>query len=559
MKRIGELLVERGKLSPADLARALEAQRHMPGQRFGQIVVRLGLCAEGDVAEALAEQLGLRLVRSAEFPVNRPNLGPINPAFLQSHAILPLGDVIAGTTFVAATPNDPAIQRALRLALGAEPLLALGLESEITAKLDAWFREEEFSSEEGQAETFEVTTGTTQELVEHLRDLASEAPVIRWVNQIFAQAVEAGASDIHLEPFEDRFLVRCRIDGVLQLLAEPPLDLAPAIISRVKLLAHLDIAERRLPQDGRMSQKIQGRRIDVRVSTVPTRHGESVVLRLLERDESLLSLDALGFEPDVLAEVKALLNEPHGIFLLTGPTGSGKTTTLYAALNALDAGRLKILTVEDPVEYELFGINQVQVHEGIGLTFAAALRSFLRQDPDVIMVGEMRDAETAQIAVQAALTGHLVLSTLHTNTAAGAAIRLHDLGVERYLITSAVIGVMAQRLVRTLCPRCKTPVPEGEHEAIAQLLGVAIPDGATLFAPVGCPECRHTGYRGRMAIHELLLFTPQVKRVILAGGDSDAIDAAAREKRSLLHDGALKVYRGLTTAAEVLRVAHGED
>ncbi|MFN4022495.1 MAG: GspE/PulE family protein [Hydrogenophilus thermoluteolus] len=558
MTKLGELLVRRGKLSPADLSRALEAQNHMPGERLGRILVRLGLCAEVDVAEALAEQLQVSLVRADRFPSAPPELGSLNPNFLHKHALLPLGDVSSDVLFVTSEPNSPLVQQALRLALHQEPQLALGLETEILATLEAWFQEE--NAEEPEAD-FQgaAESNRSNELIEHLKDLASEAPVIRWVNQIFAQAVEAGASDIHLEPFEDTFCVRARIDGVLQKIAEPPLELAAAIVSRVKLLAHLDIAERRLPQDGRMSQKIQGRRIDVRVSTVPTRHGESVVLRLLERDESLLQLEAQGFEPDILATVKALLTEPHGIFLLTGPTGSGKTTTLYAALRSLDTERLKILTVEDPVEYELPGVNQVQVQEAIGLTFASALRAFLRQDPDVIMVGEMRDAETAQIAVQAALTGHLVLSTLHTNTAAGAAVRLHDLGVERYLITSSVIGVLAQRLVRTLCARCKTPLPLAQAQEAERVLGESIPPGATLFAANGCPECRFTGYKGRIAIHELLTMTPAVKRVILAGGDSDEIDAAATSKRSLLQDGARKVFRGVTTVEEVLRVAHGED
>lgn len=558
MTKLGELLVRRGKLSPADLSRALEAQNHMPGERLGRILVRLGLCAEADVAEALAEQLELPLVRADRFPSAPPDLGSLNPHFLLKYALLPLGDVDSDVRIVASEPNSPVVQQALRLALHREPQLALGLESEILAALETWFQEE--NSEESEADFLDgEEANRSNELVEHLKDLASEAPVIRWVNQIFAQAVEAGASDIHLEPFEDAFCVRARIDGVLQKIAEPPLELAAAIVSRVKLLAHLDIAERRLPQDGRISQKIQGRRIDVRVSTVPTRYGESVVLRLLERKESLLQLEAQGFESDILAAVKALLAEPHGIFLLTGPTGSGKTTTLYAALRSLDTERLKVLTVEDPVEYELPGVNQVQVQEAIGLTFASALRAFLRQDPDVIMVGEMRDAETAQIAVQAALTGHLVLSTLHTNTAAGAAVRLHDLGVERYLITSSVIGVLAQRLVRTLCSRCKTPLPLAQAQEVERLLGEPIPPGATLFAAKGCPECRYTGYKGRMAIHELLTMTPTVKRVILAGGDSDEIDKAATGKRSLLQDGARKVFRGLTTVEEVLRVAHGED
>ncbi|MDD3432641.1 MAG: ATPase, T2SS/T4P/T4SS family [Tepidiphilus sp.] len=552
--RLGELLLARGKLTPADLERALEAQQQLGGL-LGQVLVRLGLVAELDVAQALAEQLGVELVRREAFPAEAPPLGRLNPSFLIANRVLPLGPVEETDRFVAAVPQDARLAHALRLALGRPVRLCLGLESEIEATLEAWFLAPEEEGEAGGAGDGEAVS----EFVEHLRDLASEAPVIQRVNQIFARAVELGASDIHIEPFEEAFVVRCRVDGVLRVIDEPPRELAPAIVSRIKLLSRLNIAERRLPQDGRMKTRVHGHELDVRVSTVPTAHGESVVMRLLERNLELLALDALGFEEDILAQVRALLGMPHGIFLVTGPTGSGKTTTLYAALRALDATGLKILTVEDPVEYQIPWINQVQVQPQIDLTFANVLRSFLRQDPDVIMVGEMRDGETAQIAVQAALTGHLVLSTLHTNTAAGAVVRLHDMGVERYLITSSVIGIMAQRLVRALCPACRAPVPPERRQAVADALGLPLPGDATLFEPVGCPVCRGSGYRGRRAIHELLVLDRAVKQAILAGADADAIDAAAVGKRSLLQDGARKVFRGITSAEEVLRVARAQD
>jgi general secretion pathway protein E len=553
-QRLGELLIARGKLTPADLERALEAQQQLGGL-IGQVLVRLGLVAEPDVAQTLAEQLGVELVRRDAFPAEAPALGRLNPSFLIANRVLPLGPVEETERFAAAMPQDTRLAHALRLALGRPVRLCLGLESEIEATLESWFLAPAQEGESGGVEDGEAVS----EFVEHLRDLASEAPVIQRVNQLFALAVDLGASDIHIEPFEDAFVVRCRVDGVLRVIDEPPRELAPAIISRIKLLSRLNIAERRLPQDGRMKIRVHGHELDVRVSTVPTAHGESVVMRLLERNLALLSLDALGFEEDILAQVRALLGMPHGIFLVTGPTGSGKTTTLYAALRALDATELKILTVEDPVEYQIPWINQVQVQTQIDLTFANVLRSFLRQDPDVIMVGEMRDGETAQIAVQAALTGHLVLSTLHTNTAAGAVVRLHDMGVERYLITSSVIGIMAQRLVRALCPACRAPVPPERQRAVAEALGLPLPPDATLFEPVGCPACRGSGYRGRRAIHELLLLDRAVKQAVLAGADADAIDAAAVGKRSLLQDGARKVFRGITSAEEVLRVARAQD
>ncbi|MBP6998984.1 MAG: Flp pilus assembly complex ATPase component TadA [Tepidiphilus sp.] len=553
-QRLGERLVACGKLTPADLERALEAQQQLGGM-LGQVLVRLGLVAELDVAQVLAEQLGVELVRREAFPATAPALGRLNPSFLIANRVLPLGPVEETERFAAAVPQDTRLAHALRLALGRPVRLCLGLESEIEATLEAWFLAPEEEGETGGVGDGEAVS----EFVEHLRDLASEAPVIQRVNQLFARAVELGASDIHIEPFEDAFVVRCRVDGVLRVIDEPPRELAPAIVSRIKLLSRLNIAERRLPQDGRMKIRVHGHELDVRVSTVPTAHGESVVMRLLERNLALLALDALGFEEDILAQVRALLGMPHGIFLVTGPTGSGKTTTLYAALRALDATELKILTVEDPVEYQIPWINQVQVQPQIDLTFANVLRSFLRQDPDVIMVGEMRDGETAQIAVQAALTGHLVLSTLHTNTAAGAVVRLHDMGVERYLITSSVIGIMAQRLVRALCPACRAPVPPERRQAVAEVLGLPLPGDATLFEPVGCPACRGSGYRGRRAIHELLVFDRAVKQAILAGADADAIDAAAVGKRSLLQDGARKVFRGITSAEEVLRVARAQD
>ena len=402
--------------------------------------------------------------------------------------------------------------------------------------------------------------GDAGDFVEHLRDLASEAPVIRLVNAIIGRVIELRASDIHLEPFDDGLHVRYRIDGVLHPGEVVPAAQGAAVSSRVKLLAHLDIAERRLPQDGRIKTRVKGRELDLRVSTVPTVHGESVVMRVLDRASVRLSLEDMGFEKDTLARFNQLIHRPHGILLVTGPTGSGKTTTLYAALAKLDSVSQKIITVEDPVEYQLEGINQIQVHSQINLTFANALRSILRQDPDIIMIGEMRDGETAQIAVQSSLTGHLVLSTLHTNTAASAVVRMQDMGVERYLITSTVNGVLAQRLVRRLCPHCKTPVVPAPELLKDSGLGRFLAAGQPMYEARGCERCRGTGYQGRTGIHELLVVDEAMRSAILQGKDASALHTLAMHSgmHSLYEDGLRKVATGMTSLDELLRVTQDQ-
>ena len=554
--RLGELLLRMHKLSAGDLERALEVQRSMGG-RLGKLFISLGLVSEPDVYTALAQQANLPLVRAPAFAQEPPQRMPLNTGFLLSHHLLPLEgaeDDHVSPRFACADPADPELQDALRLVFGHVPPLAFGLESEITARLGDWYLREQAPDEAETAAGLEAS-----EFIEHLRDMASEAPVIQRVNQILAQAVAAKASDIHIETYEDKSVVRIRVDGEIFPIDEIDNKDAPAIVSRVKILSQLDIAERRLPQDGRTRIRVSGKEMDVRVSTVPTAFGESVVLRLLEKNLDLLSLERLHFSPPALQAWRDLLALPHGILLVTGPTGSGKSTTLYASLQQLEGQNLKILTVEDPVEYRLQWLNQVQVQPQIGLTFAQVLRSFLRQDPDVIMIGEMRDGETAEIAVQAALTGHLVLSTLHTNSAMGAIVRLINMGVEPYLITASVMGVLAQRLVRQLCADCKTPLSAPQAQTAASTLALPLPEGATLYRPVGCSACRNTGYRGRLAIHELLQMTDALKQQVLDRGS--ALDAVhgAYVAGNLLHDGATKVFSGLTTAEEVLRVARQND
>ena len=395
--------------------------------------------------------------------------------------------------------------------------------------------------------------------VEHLRDLASEAPVIRLVNLIIQRAVEARASDIHIEPFENRLKVRYRIDGVLQEVEAPPSRSTAAVISRIKIMAKLNIAERRLPQDGRIMIRVQGKELDLRVSTIPTVYGESVVMRLLDRETVVLDFWELGFTDHVLKPFLEVLHMPHGIILVTGPTGSGKTTTLYTGLQKLNAPVRKIITVEDPVEYQLEGINQIQVKHSIGLTFAGALRSIVRQDPDVIMIGEMRDLETARIAIQSALTGHVVLSTVHTNDAAGGITRLLDMGVEDYLMTSTVNGILAQRLVRKICMSCREPyeaLPEMVKELNLNKLVKGRKKKITLYHPKGCEECSHTGYRGRMGIFEFLIVSDPIRRLILQHADSTQVFEQAQKEgmRIMYEDGLVKCLEGGTTVEEILRV-----
>jgi general secretion pathway protein E len=392
--------------------------------------------------------------------------------------------------------------------------------------------------------------------VEHLRDMASEAPVIRLVNALLSRALESRASDIHIEPFENQLKVRYRIDGILHEIDPPPRQLKAAVISRLKILAQLNIAERRLPQDGRIKVKIGGKDVDLRISTIPTLYGESVVIRLLERSQIFTELESLGFSPDIYKSFNEMIYKPHGMILVTGPTGSGKSTTLYCALQKINDPTKKIITIEDPVEYQLNGVNQIHVKPQIGLTFANGLRSIVRQDPDIIMIGEIRDAETAGIAIQAALTGHLVFSTLHTNDAAGAVARLMEMGVEDYLLASALLGVLAQRLVRRLCIECRAQVPF-QSSRVEEFSGYP---PATVWEPIGCDACSGTGYLGRVGAYELLPATPEICKLIVQRSDANRIRgmAISQGMRLLREDGWQKVRDGVTTLAEVLRVTREE-
>lgn len=558
MKKIGELLVEQGKISERDVERALLGQAEMGGL-FGQVLLKLGLVSDHDIATALSQQLNIPLLASSDYPEEAIQIDGVAQDFLVSNGVVPVEVNSAGIKFSATMPQDPFLEKALSLAVDKPISLTLGLEADITRAIQLYAQRRD---EEDDVVDDDMFGGQSDdEFIEHLKDLASEAPVIRLVNQIIHQAVDLGASDIHIEPFDDGLQLRYRVDGVLQDAASaPPANLAPAIASRVKLLSQMNIAERRLPQDGRIMTRVKGHEIDLRVSTIPTVHGESIVMRVLDRDSIRLSLISMGFSEDTLQRYEELLASPHGVLLLTGPTGSGKTTTLYASLASLDCDRLKIITVEDPVEYQLRGVNQIQVQSQIDLTFSRVLRAILRQDPDIIMIGEMRDAETAQIAVQSALTGHLVLSTLHTNTAAGAITRLEDMGIERYLITSSVNGVLAQRLVRTLCEKCKAPV-ELSDSAIAHSGLTPFMKGSNIvYEARGCDACSETGYSGRIAIHELFPLDEEMHRVILSGADATVLHAAARKHGmiTLYEDGLRKVIQGVTSMQEVMRVTQDQ-
>lgn len=553
--RLGEWLVQRGSLSARDLERALAAQAEM-GDLIGRVLVRLGLVSDLDVVRALAAQLQLPLVLAADFPEALPEVPGLLPDFARTHGICPLALDDNGLKVALATPQDAFVLKALRLATGLviHPCVSLeaDIEKALTLPTDAAVVDED--DELG-------LEGDGGDFVEHLKDLASEAPVIRLVNAIIGRVIDMRASDIHLEPFDDGLHVRYRVDGVISTFEVVPPKHSPAVNSRVKLMAHLDIAERRLPQDGRIKTRVKGRELDLRVSTVPTVHGESVVMRVLDRSAVRFSLEDMGFAPDTLERFNGLLARPHGIVLVTGPTGSGKTTTLYAALSKIEADAHKIITVEEPVEYQLEGINQIQVHGQIGLTFARALRSILRQDPDIIMIGEMRDGETAQIAVQSALTGHLVLSTLHTNTAAGAVVRLTDMGVERYLITSSVNGVLSQRLVRQLCKHCKEPYVPGDAVLRTSGLQRFLQAGQVIYRAVGCDHCRGSGYSGRTGVHELLVLDDALRRAILDGADAGTLHGQAQEggMLTLYEDGLRKVAAGHTSLDEVLRVTEDQS
>jgi general secretion pathway protein E len=542
-----------------DLERAEDRQR-TTGEPLAEAIVRLGYCTPDDIVQALARRFELPHIRRDEFPTTPPFLKNLSPHYMRQYRFCPLS-LDGGALLVAcANPGDPTLPDELRSALGVDVRLAVASEPDILEAIERYFGSGSTAVQKV-IETIRDDGGDADEQPDQdlssLRDMAFDAPVVRLVNLLIENAVTSSASDIHIEPFEDNLRVRYRIDGVLFDAEAPPKRLRSAITSRIKIMAELNIAERRLPQDGRIRMTLAGRRLDIRVSTIPTIHGESVVMRLLDRAAILLPLDRLGFEPRSERQIGRLINLPHGMLLVTGPTGSGKTTTLYAALDKINSPGKKIITIEDPVEYQLRGVNQIHVKPKIGLTFAAGLRHIVRQDPDVIMVGEIRDLETADISIHAALTGHLVFSTLHTNDAPGALTRLLDMGVEPYLVASVLEGILAQRLVRLVCAACRTPTDPEPKDLRA--MGVeAVPADARLVHGRGCAECRGTGYRGRTGIYELLPMTDELRSLTLrkTPGHEVRQRAIAAGMVTLRQDGWTKCCRSMTTIDEVLRVTH---
>ena len=550
---VGEILVSEGLTTP-DVVALATARTQATGERLGDILVALGAVSADDVLRAVARQCGLPYLARDELPVPLPVLKNLSPKYLNQYTVCPVSVDAGVLTVATADPLNPVIVDDLRQSTGLEVRVVVSSPEAIMEAIDRTY--------EGVASPLQRIVegmedergGDGEEDVNHLRDMAFEAPVVRLVNLLVENAIASEASDIHIEPFEDSFRVRYRIDGILYEQESPPRRLQAAVTSRIKIMAEMNIAERRLPQDGRIRVTLHGRRIDIRVSTIPTVHGESIVMRLLDRSSVFLPLERLGFSPTMLGRFEKLVQRPHGIVLVTGPTGSGKTTTLYAALDKINSPDRKILTVEDPVEYQLKGVNQIPVKPKIGLSFATGLRHIVRQDPDVILVGEIRDLETAEISIQAALTGHLVFSTLHTNDAPSAITRLQDMGVEPYLLSSVLEGVLAQRLVRRVCAVCRAP--DTPSAADIEALGIDADPHAKLFRGRGCDECRGTGYRGRTGIYELFPITEDVRSLILRRASSREIRRLAVDAGmvTLRQDGWARAVDGVTTIEEVLRV-----
>jgi len=544
-----------GRLDADNAERATRVLEH--GQSsLTKILLELGLVPERELVAAFTAALAVQPAMPDDFPLEPILTDAISERFLRDARAVPLSATEDTLTVALADPLDAYVRDALRLATGLRVQVKAAVTADIEEALRRLYPGADGVQAGGAGENVEEVTESD---LARLRESASEAPVIRFVNTLISRAVEAGASDIHIEPLERRLRIRTRIDGVLKEEEPASIDLAPAVLSRLKIMSGLNIAERRLPQDGAVKLAVRGKEIDLRIATAPVTHGEAAAVRILDKSAVTLDFDALGFDATMQAKLNALLDRPNGIVLVTGPTGSGKTTTLYAALQRLNTPTRKILSVEDPVEYKIAGVNQVQVKPDIGLTFAHVLRSFLRHDPDVILVGEIRDPETARIAVQASLTGHLVLSTVHTNSAAAAITRLIDMHVEDYLLSSTVIGILAQRLVRVLCRSCKTPIdiaPEWQREADA--LGIREPK---LFAAKGCAACHGTGYRGRTVIAELLTPDDAVRRMIVDRAAAAHIHAGAvsHGMESLRRNGLRRALEGVTSLEEISRVAYEEE
>ncbi|MEK6590530.1 MAG: type II secretion system ATPase GspE [Nitrospinota bacterium] len=579
METLEQILIRESKITEEQLQKVIALG---DGKSIGRRLIDSGYISEEDLLSIMGRLLNLPCIRLSELEgIASPSASEgtadrsahndipklddrISVKFMKEYKIFPLKLENKTLTLTMADPLDISTIDDIRLTTGCDIQVCISGENEILDAIERHYGTGATTMEriigDMSEEELDLMGGEADEEIEHLKDLASEAPVIKLVNLIINKAVEIGASDIHVEPFEGDLKVRYRIDGVLHDVESPPKKLQSAVISRIKIMSKLNIAERRLPQDGRIRFKSMGKNIDMRVSTLPTIYGESIVMRILDRGGVVLNLEKLGFPPIELKEFENQISKPYGMLLVTGPTGSGKTTTLYTALHKINSPDIKIITIEDPVEYQMYGINQIHVKPQIGLTFANGLRSIVRQDPDVIMVGEIRDPETADIAIQSALTGHMVFSTVHTNDAAGAITRLQDMGVESFLISSALLGVLAQRLVRVICKKCKTPA-KLEERSLNELGIKDSMDGFTIYQGKGCDECNNTGYKGRIGIFELLIINDDIRRLILQKTSANIIKEKAREQgmKTLREDGWDKVKQGITSISEVLRVTLEEE
>lgn len=552
---------------PLDALEQAEALAHESNVLLLDVLLEKKLLTNQQIAQVYAAHVGLPFLETLDVE-NIPDdlLSAVPIAFAKQNRLLPIGLSDDGSVLVVCSnPLLVQCEEELRLSFNKDvKLVVASFEAVLTAINSAYdrsMRQAETAVAELEGEESSDLKGGLEDEVVDLLDLESddEAPIIRLVNSLLSQAVKDGASDIHIEPYERELLVRFRVDGILYEIIRPPKRFQNSIISRVKIMGGLNIAEKRLPQDGRIRLKVAGRDFDIRVSSVPTTYGERIVMRLLDRSSTMRDLADIGFSPYNLKKMDSLIHSAHGIVLVTGPTGSGKTSTLYACLAKINRPDLNILTIEDPVEYQLKGVGQVQVNSKINLSFASGLRSFLRQDPDVIMVGEIRDRETAEIAIQASLTGHLVFSTIHTNDAPGAVTRLVDMQVEPFLVASSLLAVLAQRLVRTICLHCKEAYPANEEELSE--IGLSLKEVKTLYRGKGCDHCQHTGYRGRLGIFELMVINDEIRTLIMSNSDAQSIKSKAREfgMKTLREDGALKVIAGVTTVAEVTRSTQEEE
>ena len=554
----GQELLGKGVVSEEELATALNLQTQS-GEKIGKLLVDIGAVSEADMVTHLSAFLDVPYVSPEDFPSVPVLEDTFSETFMRKCRFVPIkAEAHVKLTIAMADPHDTSTLDTIRIYTDYQDLeVFLAPESAILDLIETFYGNQ--ASSLGRiVEDIEEgidAVGEEAEDIEHLKDLASEAPVIRLVNLIISRAIETRASDIHIEPFERDLKVRYRVDGILYDQESPPKRLKAAIISRIKIMARLNIAERRIPQDGRIKMKVLGKDVDLRVSTLPTMYGESVVMRILDKSNTqIYDVEKLGFSSQMQGVFEDLIVRPYGIVLVTGPTGSGKTTTLYGALTKINQPDKKIVTIEDPVEYQIDGINQIHVNPKIGLTFAAGLRSIVRQDPDVIMVGEMRDLETVEIGIRAALTGHLVFSTLHTNDAPSSISRMVDMGAQDYLLASTILGILAQRLVRVICPHCREQQPV--EESFLEEIGFPLTDETAVFEGKGCGECGQTGYSGRLGIFELMLMTEEVRRLVLTNADATQLRKTAIQDGmiSLRVDGFKKVQQGVTTLSEVLRV-----